>query len=239
MTYRWIILFFAIAPAFVFAQKEDLDSLFLQDSTIKSVQYFETVEMPSNFDFQYRYYMKRAKKVYPLALHAAKVIDSLDREIEKRDKKRKQRKVARQTHRELKDDFKFLLRELYVSEGKVLTKLIYRETGMTVKEIIRTYKGKTQAAIFTGMAGMFDQNLEATYDPNNEDFVLECVINDLNDGVVEYDSTFETVDREHYRKDRKAYKKRVRENRREMRKKRRKERREKRRERREERRSDD
>lgn len=239
MPIRWIILIFAIAPAFAIAQKEDLDSLFLQDSTIKSVKYFETVEMPSNFDFQYRYYMKRAKKVYPLALHAAKVIDSLDREVEKRDKKRKKRKVARQTHRELKSDFKFLLRELYVSEGKVLTKLIYRETGMTVKEIISTYKGKTQANIFTGMAGMFDQNLEATYDPVDKDFVLECVINDLNSGIVDFDSTFETVGREHYRKDRKAYKKRVRENRREMRKERRQERREKRRKRREKRRNDD
>jgi hypothetical protein len=198
------------------------------DTAIHRLQIYEGFDLPRNYKFQYKYALKRVRKVYPLALHAARVLDSLDREVEKTDKNRKQKKIARKTHRDLKDDFKFLLKELYVSEGKVLTKLIYRETGRTVKEIIAEYKGDAQAGVYSGMASLFDQNLEATYDANGDDFVLECVIQDIKSGKVDFDSTFVTVDREHFRDDRKAYKKRIREGRKGARQDKREARREKR-----------
>lgn len=202
-----------------FGQKVD------SDTVIERLQEYEEFTIPQNFNLDYQYALRRVRKVYPLALHAAKVIDSLERELEKVDKTRKEKKIARQTHSELKEDFKFLLKELYVSEGVVLTKLIYRETGMTAEEIIAKFKGEAQAKLYTGMASMFDQKLDATYDPNHEDFVLECVVQDIKAGKVDFDPTFEIVDRAHYRADRKAYKKRVRANKKEMRKRKREERR--------------
>lgn len=180
------------------------------DTSIHTLQIYEGFDLPSNYHSEYRRMLRRARRVYPLALHAAHVLDSLEQEVEDIESGRKQKRVAKKAHRELKDDFKFLLKELYVSEGVVLTKLIYRETGMTVKEIIADYKGDAQAAIYTGMASMFDQNLDATYDPNKDDFILECVINDINEGKVEFDSTFVIVDRKHYRNDRREYKQRIR-----------------------------
>lgn len=205
------------------------------DTSINRVQIYEGFDLPSNYHFKYKQALRRVRKVYPLALHAAHIIDSLEQEVEETSRTRKQKRIARKTHRQLKDDFKFLLKELYVSEGIVLTKLIYRETGMTVKEIIAKYKGEAQASLYTGMAGLFEQDLDATYDPNGDDFVIECVVQDIKDGKVEFDSSFEIVDREHYRKDRRAYKKRIRENRRKAREIRREARREARRERREKR----
>ena len=195
------------------------------DTVVERIQEYEEFTIPRNFDSEYKYALRRVRKVYPLALHAAKVIDSLERELEDVDKARKEKKIARQTHKDLKEDFKFLLKELYVSEGVVLTKLIYRETGMTAEEIIAKFKGEAQAKLYTGMASMFDQKLDATYDPNHEDFVLECVVQDIKSGKVDFDPTFDIVDRAHYRADRKAYKKRVRENKKEMRKRNREKRR--------------
>ncbi|MEX2485234.1 MAG: DUF4294 domain-containing protein [Brumimicrobium sp.] len=200
------------------------------DSSNERLQVYEEFTLPQNFDFKYRTALRRVRRVYPLALHAAKVIDSLENEIEKTDKTRKEKKIARQTHRDLKNDFKFLLKELYVSEGVVLSKLIYRETGMTVEEIIAKYKGDAQAKLYTGMASMFDQELDATYDANHEDFVLECVVQDIKTGKVDFDPTFEIVDRKHYREDRKQYKAEIRKNKKEARKRKREARREKRKE---------
>lgn len=207
-----IIVFISVVS---FGQKK------ASDTVIERLQEYEEFTIPQNFDNKYKYALRRVRKVYPLALHAAKVIDSLERELENVDKSRKEKKIARQTHKDLKEDFKFLLKELYVSEGVVLTKLIYRETGMTAEEIIAKFKGEAQAKLYTGMASMFDQKLDATYDPNHEDFVLECVVQDIKSGKVDFDPTFETVDRAHYRADRKAYKKRVRANKKEMRKRKR------------------
>jgi len=96
---------------------------------------------------------------------------------------------------------------------------------MTAEEIIAKFKGEAQAKLYTGMASMFDQKLDATYDPNHEDFVLECVVQDIKSGKVDFDPTFKTVDRDHYRADRKAYKQRIRSNKKEMRKRNREKRR--------------
>ena len=219
-TYFIFILLFT--SSFCFAQDNPADT------AIRKLQIYETVELPGNFHAEYRRALRRVRRVYPLALHAAHVLDSLERNMDSTDKTSRQRRMARKTHRNLKDDFKFLLKELYVSEGIVLTKLIYRETGMTVREIITEYKGEAQAAFYTGMASMFEQDLEATYDPINEDFVIECVINDIQKGKVEFDSTFVIVDRDHYREDRKAYKKRVRKNKKKARQRKRELRRKKR-----------
>jgi hypothetical protein len=213
-----------LSSVFSFGQKK------ASDTVIERLQEYEEFTIPRNFDLEYKRALRRVRKVYPLALHAAKVIDSLERELENVDKTRKEKKIARQTHKELKDDFKFLLKELYVSEGVVLTKLIYRETGMTAEEIIAKFKGDAQAKLYTGMASMFDQKLDATYDPNHEDFVLECVVQDIKSGKIDFDPTFETVGRDHYRADRKAYKKRVRANKKEMRKRNRENRKAKRKE---------
>ncbi len=195
------------------------------DTSIHRLQVYEGFDLPSNYHSEYRRALSRVRRVYPLALHAAFVLDSLESEIDSTQRPRKQKRIARQTHRNLKDDFKFLLKELYVSEGVVLTKLIYRETGRTAKEIIADYKGEAQAAIYSGMANMFGQNLDATYNPNKEDFIIECVINDIQEGKVEFDSTFVIVDRAHFRNDRKEYKQRIRKRKKNARKRKRKARR--------------
>jgi len=192
-----------------------------EDTSIVRIQEYEAFNLPQNYHAQYRAALRRARRVYPLALYAAQVIDSLDQQMASLDKKRHQKKLARQTHNALKDDFKYLLKELYISEGVVLSKLIYRETGMTVKEIIETYKSGAQAKLYSGLAGMFDQDLASTYDPNGEDFVLECVIRDMLSGKVAFDPTFEIVDKQHYKEDRKAYKQRVKKRKKELRKKKR------------------
>ena len=216
MIRQQILLF--LLPFFFIGNLSAQRDVVSADSSVKRLQVYESFDLPSNFKGEYRRMLRRVRRVYPLALHAAYVLDSLEREVDAASRDRKKRKIAKQTHKDLKSDFKFLLKELYVSEGVVLTKLIYRETGKTAREIIADYKGETQAGVYATMASMFDQDLESTYDPNGEDFVIECVIQDIESGKVAFDSTFVTVDRAHYRKDKKAYKERVKRNKKELKK---------------------
>lgn len=204
-----LLVLFSIPQTF--AQTNEVDSSYA-DSVIRRLQVYDSFDVPHDFNQQYRYYLRRAKRVYPLALEAARVIDSLDQALEDVTKNRKERRMMRKAHKSLKDDFKFLLKDLYVSEGIVLTKLIYRETGMTVTEIISKYKSGMQASLYTGLATLFDQDLEASYKPNTEDFVLECVIQDIKSGKVDFDPNFETMSKEEYKKEKKEYKKRKKRN---------------------------
>lgn len=196
---KTLIFIFIILTVNVFAQKTP------EDTVVSRLQVYEGFDLPMNFNAQYRSALRRVRRVYPLALEAARVIDSLDRELEDINKNRKERKLMRKTHQSLKHDFKFLLKDLYVSEGIVLTKLIHRETGMTVTEIISKYKSGFQASLYTGLAGMFEQDLDAIYQPTTEDFVIECVIQDIISGKVDFDPTFEIVDKEQHKVNKKEY----------------------------------
>ncbi|PKR81111.1 hypothetical protein CW751_05885 [Brumimicrobium salinarum] len=184
--------------------------------------------MPQDFNRQYRIALRRVRRVYPLVLEAARIIDSLDQELESIEKNRKKKKLMRKTHKALKDDFKYLLKDLYISEGKVLTKLIHRETGMTVAEIIKKYKNGFQSSLYTGLAGFFDQELDVKYKPNTDDFVLECVVQDILQGNVDFDPDFEKIDKEQHKINQKEYRAQKKKTRKRLRKQKREKRKEKR-----------
>ncbi|MGB0934287.1 MAG: DUF4294 domain-containing protein [Lishizhenia sp.] len=189
-----------------------LCSVAQSDSIAEVQQEFEEFVYLPNFKSKYATALRRVKRVYPLALHAKKVVDSLNSELATIEKRRKKKKYAKTTHKALKADFKFLLKELYVSEGKVLAKLIYRETGLTIYDLIKTYKGVGEANLYAGIAQAFDQDLKSTYDPIYEDYVIERVIENIEAGIEPFDPTFQIVDKAHYKEDRAAYKQRIKEN---------------------------
>jgi len=189
-----------------FAQK-DTSSIALTDSGFVRVQVFEEFQYDKDYDKQYAYYLRKVRKVYPLALHLKEVLDSLDNALADENKSRKQRKLVKKTHKDLKSDFKFLLKDLYRSDGRVLTKLIYRETGLTVHDIIETYKSAPQAATFTALAKAWDQDLTNTYDPTGEDYILERAVEDVNAGLERFDPEIEKITKKEYKKSKKEYRK--------------------------------
>ncbi len=158
--------------------------------------------------------MKRlVVKVYPYALYAADVIDNIDSNAEKIDKRRKQNKFYRQAYQGLKDDFKYFILDLYTSEGKMLMKLIHRETGMTVYDISNKYRGKSKAEMFNLMAKIWDQDLTIQYDPTTEDDkIVEHVIRDIQSGTIAFDDAVVTVDKITFKEQRKIEKKQIKAN---------------------------
>ena len=67
-------------------------------------------------------------------------MDSVNMALEGIDKKRQRRKYTKQYQRYLEERFEPQLRKLTRSEGQILSKLIYRETGQPVYDIIKTYR---------------------------------------------------------------------------------------------------
>ena len=65
-----------------------------------------------------------------------------------------------------------------MNDGKVLVKLIYRETNTTSYEIVKSHRGKFNAFFWLTMAKMLDNNLKTTYIPanNREDMFIELII---------------------------------------------------------------
>lgn len=208
--YSIFILVMVFISGGILAQTEQgaasvVEDIYHDKDSTRFIQTYDNLPVVQNFKGKYRIALRKVRKVYPLALRAAELMDSLDMVMEETPRRGKQKKAARQTSKELKEDFKFLIKDLYISEGQILTKLIYRETGLTVKDIIKTYKNGFEASFYSSMGKLFEQDLEATYNPETdpEDFILECVILDIQNGVVEFDDSVPTMDRAEFKEKKK------------------------------------
>lgn len=112
---------------------------------------------------------------YPYAKAAGSVINNINNELVGVTNRRKRKKIIKSHEKELKDKFSSKLKNLSVYQGKVLMKLIYRETGNSCYEIIDEYKGDFSAVVYQGVARIFGSSLKQTYDGRGEDRSIEIL----------------------------------------------------------------
>jgi hypothetical protein len=93
--------------------------------------------------------------------------------------KKKRKEIIHSREKELKKQFTEKLTQLSVYQGKVLMKLIYRETGSDCYEIIDEYKGFINAAFWQTVAIVFGSNLKQKYDPKGKDLDMEKIVIDV------------------------------------------------------------
>lgn len=169
-------------------------------------------EEPVFIDHRYRqkYYSKLSllRRTYPLALHAKRVIEQYDKDLASMENKRDRKKYGKTSQKSLTAEFEYILKDLYVEEGKMLMQLIHRETGLTVREIISKYRGELKAGFATAAFKAFGHDIRSTYEPldsSKDDWITEAVIKDIDDGKIKFNWNIEAVDREKYRAELKRY----------------------------------
>ena len=140
------------------------------------------VPKPTLNDFQARrnYYLltKKVRRVYPFVREAALRMDTVNIALEGIDRRRQRRKYTKQYQKYLEEKFEPELRKLTRSEAQILSKLIYRETGLPVYEIIKTYRNGFSARFWSMTAWWYDIDLKRPYDPINdqEDQLIENIL---------------------------------------------------------------
>ncbi|MFT5860206.1 MAG: hypothetical protein ACI865_002314 [Flavobacteriaceae bacterium] len=180
-------------------------TLWAQDSIPKS-QELQEVRIIQNFDMKYNQQLSRLRRTYPLALEAKRLINEYDQELKRLERRRKKKKYAKSAHKELKSDFNLDIKDLYQSEGKLLIRLIHRETSLTVGDILRKYRGGFQSSLKTKVAKLWGHDVNSKYDPNGIDYVTELVIADIESGVIDdFDFALNHLDRAGYKKGIRAY----------------------------------
>lgn len=121
--------------------------------------------------------IRNVKKMLPYAKIGKQRLDVLEQQVAQLPKK--ERKAAiKQAEKELLADFGDELSDCTISQGKVLLKLIDRETGRTSYVLVDELRGKVRAGFYQTFARLFGYNLKAGYDPkhNKEDNLMERVV---------------------------------------------------------------
>ena len=116
---------------------------------------------------------------YPYARRAGIVMNDINAKLVNVPKKELRKKYILSREKELKKEFTTPLTDLSIYQGKVLMKLINRETGNNCYEIIKEYKGGFNARVYQTVAFFFNSNLKQTYDARNDDALIEKFVKEV------------------------------------------------------------
>ncbi len=176
------LLFFILISSLTTAQKKDIidfeilgnDTIFLSD-----LPQVEILAFNNNEDKKTYYILKKkVLKVYPYALIAKSKLEEIELNLTNIPKRRKKKRYTKEIAKWVKEEYSDRLKKLTMSEGKILVKLIYRETNNSSYEILKTYRGKFNAFFWQTIAKFWDNNLKTEYDPVNikEDMLIEHIL---------------------------------------------------------------
>jgi hypothetical protein len=194
-TYKTILLLFFIAffsarNRQVFAQRGINDTIMtaavIYDGDTIEAKTFQDLMIRSWYD---EAHMKAIAKwtrlrnavyvTYPYARRAGKIMNELNARLINISDKSERKKCIRSREKELKKEFTDPLTNLSVYQGKVLMKLINRETGNNCYEIIKEYKGAFDARFYQTIAFFFGSSLKQPYDKSGDDSDMEKIVQEV------------------------------------------------------------
>lgn len=119
---------------------------------------------------------------YPYARVAGTTINQINVQLEGVDSKRKRKEVIKNREKELRNQFTEPLTNLSVYQGKILMKLINRQTGNNCYEILQEFKGSLNARLYQTIAFFFGGNLKQDWDlaKNRTDRDIESIIREID-----------------------------------------------------------
>jgi len=149
----------------------------LSNYTIGKIYVFPWHKFKKSRDEEkYRRLIYNLKRVYPYALLARDKLMEMEADVSKIKGKKERAAYIEQAEKRLRAEFEEPLKRLSVSQGKLLLKLIDRETGRTSYSIVRELRGSFSAFFWQSMARLFGSNLKSSFDENGEDKYLNRLI---------------------------------------------------------------
>jgi hypothetical protein len=134
---------------------------------------------------EYRKYERliyNLKRVYPYALMVRIKLNQVNEDMKNITDERERKKYIKDVEKDVFTEYEDDIREMTITQGRLLIKLIDRETQNTSYALIRDYRGRLSAAFWQGIARIFGTNLKEEYDPYGEDALIELIIREIDAG---------------------------------------------------------
>ena len=212
MTVARMFCWMIMLPAALWAQLPDrpLDSIQEQmimmegDSVFRSAIELDEVYLFGRLQFdsykdKLRYYILRRKtlKVYPYAKLAAERLVALNERLGSIDSRSKRNQYTKLVQGYIEQEFSAELKKLTRTEGQILVKLIYRQTGETAYDLVKDLRSGWRAFWYQNTARMFKISIKEEYHPEevHEDYLIEDILQrafaagdlDRQQSVLDYD----------------------------------------------------
>jgi len=134
----------------------------------------------SSYDDKLRYYILRRKtqKVYPYAKLAAERLVELNDSLSNLKNGRKRKKYTKKVQKYIEEEFSEELKKLTRTEGQILVKLIYRQTGTTAFDLVKDLRNGWRAFWYNTTAKFFKISIKEEFHPDQieEDYLIEDIL---------------------------------------------------------------
>ncbi len=191
MNLKWIIFLFLFTSVSLFSQNTEplvLGARVLNGDTLPYINLKEvhiySLKVPKTTRGRKRLtkLIRNVKKVYPYAKLAGIKLRQYDKLLQEAKNDRERKKLMKQVEKEINEEYGPELRKLTFSQGKVLIKLIDRETGETSYNLVQELRGNFTAFFYQAFARLWGYNLKARYDPEGEDRQIEVIVRMIESG---------------------------------------------------------
>jgi hypothetical protein len=143
----------------------------IPEITIIDTRIFKSPEEKAKFN-RLKY---NVLKVLPYAMYARRKYAELQSQLSLVNSRKEKKVLIKAFESEIKDMFNREIKNLTITQGGILIKLIDRETGTSSYELLKDMKGGITAFFYQSVARVFGNNLKNTYDPQ-EDRDIEAII---------------------------------------------------------------
>ncbi len=152
----------------------------IEAKTLENIFLYATLtEAQMNDRAKYNRLRNAVYVTYPFARRAGIIMNDINAKLERISIKAARKNYIQSREKELKKEFTTPLTDLSIYQGKVLMKLINRETGNNCYEIIKEYRGGFNARVYQTVAFFFNSNLKQSYDARNEDILIEKFVKEV------------------------------------------------------------
>lgn len=125
---------------------------------------------------RYQKLVRAVKRVYPMAQTARAKMAEMEGILLELPTKKAQKAYIKQVYNQIKEEYTPVAKHMTRTEGRVLLKLIDRETDYTAYEVLREFRGGFVAGFWQGISRIFGQNLKSEYDKEGEDRIIEQIV---------------------------------------------------------------
>ena len=120
--------------------------------------------------------VRDVKKAYPYAKLAGALLNKYEQELIGIEDEKLRKKYFKKAEKELKDQFEGELKNLTITQGRILIKLIDRETGDTSYDLVKQLRGNFSAFMWQSLARLFGSDLKSNYDAQGSEKEIEEII---------------------------------------------------------------
>lgn len=180
------ILMFLLLSWISFSQENQDDLLLIEGDSIpkygislNEVVVFQPLKFKDRQELKrYLLLRRRVLRVYPYAKMAADRLEILNQRLSELNSKRSRKKYLKRLEKFVYEEFEEELKRLSKSQGRILIRLIHRQTGSTTYELVKELRNGWKAFFYQTTASLFKLSLKDEYNPEEvlEDYLIEDIL---------------------------------------------------------------